>query len=124
MKYTLVIKIGIIFCVLSVLIGAFGAHALENIIGEKMDVFKTGVQYHMFHSISLILVGLLSKSFNINLQNIGYLLLTGIILFSGSLYLISIYKYSFLGIITPIGGMCFITAWCILLYKISFNINN
>ena len=116
----LFIKIGIAFCMLAVVIGAFGAHGLENVIGKKMDTFKTGVQYHMFHGLALIVTGILSKVFEIDVSIAGYLFIMGIILFSGSLYLISIYdKYSFLGMITPIGGLSFIIAWILLFLKLN-----
>ena len=55
------IQIGIIFCMLTVIIGAFGAHSLESTIGDKMDTFKTGIQYQIFHGIALIITGILSK---------------------------------------------------------------
>ena len=114
-----IIKTGIIFSALSIVIGAFGAHALENIIADKIDIFKTAVQYQIFHALALILVGIISKSFLINLDVIAYIFICGIILFSGSLYLISIYKISVLGIITPIGGTLYIVGWLLLLYKLS-----
>ena len=113
------IKIGIIFCIVSVIIGAFGAHGLSNMIGDEIEVFKTGVQYQIFHSLALILTGVLAKILNLDLNSVGYIFLTGIIIFSGSLYIISIYKYSFLGMITPIGGLFFIIGWIVLYYKIS-----
>ena len=114
----LFIKLGIIFCMLSVIIGAFGAHSLENTIGDKMDTFKTGVQYQIFHGIALIITGILSIVLKIDLNIVGYLFIIGIFLFSFILYLIAIYKYSFLGMIAPIGGLSFIAAWAILVYKI------
>ena len=114
-----ILKTGIFLCGLSVIIGAFGAHSLENIIGDKIETFKTAVQYQIFHAIGLILVGLIAKTFKLELNTVAYLFFSGIILFSGSLYLISIYKYSFLGIITPIGGLCFIIGWAILLFKLN-----
>ena len=114
----LFIKLGIIFCMLSVIIGAFGAHSLENIISDKMETFKTGVQYQIFHGLALIITGLLSIVLKIDLSLSGYLFVLGICLFSGSLYLISIYKYSFLGMVTPIGGLSFIIGWALLVYKI------
>ena len=113
----LFIKFGIAFCMLSVIIGAFGAHSLENIIGDKIETFKTGVQYQMFHGLGLILIGILSKVFEIDVSLSAYLFVTGIILFCGSLYLIAIYKYSFLGMIAPIGGLSFIIGWALLLYR-------
>ncbi len=113
----LFIKFGIIFCMLSVIIGAFGSHSLENIIGDKIETFKIGVQYQMFHGLALILTGVLSKVFEIDVSLSAYLFITGIVLFSGSLYLIAIYKYSFLGMIAPIGGLSFIVGWVLLLYR-------
>ena len=112
------IKIGIIFCMLSVIIGAFGAHSLKNIISDKKDIFQTGVQYQIFHGLALIITGILHKVLNIDLSIAGYLFIFGIIIFSGSLYIISIYKYSFLGMITQIGGLLFIMGWIFLFYKI------
>ena len=114
----LFIKLGIIFCMLSVIIGAFGAHSLESTIGDKMDTFKTGVQYQIFHGIALIITGILSIVLKTDLNIVGYLFIIGIFLFSFTLYLIAIYKYSFLGMIAPIGGLSFIVAWAFLLYKI------
>ena len=114
----LFIKLGIIFCMLSVIIGAFGAHSLESTIGDKMDTFKTGVQYQIFHGIALIITGILSIVLEVNLNTVGYLFIIGILLFSFTLYLIAIYKYSFLGMIAPIGGLSFVVAWAFLLYKI------
>ena len=115
----LFIKLGIIFCMLSVIIGAFGAHSLENTIGDKMETFKTGVQYQIFHGLALIVTGLLSIILKIDLSISGYFFILGICLFSGALYFIAIYKYSFLGMIAPIGGLSFIVAWIVLLYKIT-----
>ena len=106
---------------LSVIIGAFGAHSLESTIDDKMETFKTGVQYQIFHGLALIVTGLLSIVLKIDLSIAGYLFIVGICLFSGTLYLISIYKYSFLGMVAPIGGLSFIIAWSILFYKISIN---
>ena len=114
----LFIKLGIFFCMLSVVIGAFGAHSLESTIGDKMDTFKTGVQYQIFHGIALIITGILSIVLKIDLNIVGYLFVLGIFLFSFILYLIAIYKYSFLGMVAPIGGLSFIVAWVLLLYKV------
>ena len=115
----LFIKLGIFFCMLSVIIGAFGAHSLESTIGDKMETFKTGVQYQIFHGLALILTGILSIVLKVDLGIVGYLFIIGIILFSFILYLIAICKYSFLGMVAPIGGLSFIIAWALLLYKIN-----
>ena len=115
----LFVKIGILCYALSVVIGAFGAHSLESTIADKMETFKTGVQYQIFHGLGLILIGILSKVLGLDLSVSGYLMITGIVLFSGSLYLISIFKYSFMGMIAPLGGLSFIISWVILLFKIN-----
>ena len=115
----LFVKIGILCCALSVVIGAFGAHSLENTIADKMETFKTGVQYQIFHGLGLILIGILSKILGLDLSMSGYLMIAGIVLFSGSLYLISIFKYSFMGMIAPLGGLSFIISWFILLLRIN-----
>ncbi|MFL2568186.1 MAG: DUF423 domain-containing protein [Flavobacteriales bacterium] len=114
-----IIKLGIVFSILSIAIGAFGAHALTNIIADKIGVFKTAVQYQIFHALGLILIGIISKIFSVDLNIVAYLIISGIILFSGSLYIISIYKISLLGMITPIGGALFIIGWSVLLFKIN-----
>ena len=118
-KIMWIIKTGIIFSLISIIIGAFGAHALENIIADKIEVFKTGVQYQIFHALVLILIGILSKTFSVDLNTVAYLIIAGIILFSGSLYLISIFKTTSIGIITPIGGTLFIIGWSVLLFRLS-----
>tara|TARA_B100000676_G_scaffold224739_1_gene222238 strand:+ start:964 stop:1317 length:354 start_codon:yes stop_codon:yes gene_type:complete len=115
----LFVKIGILCCALSVVIGAFGAHSLESTIADKMETFKTGVQYQIFHGLGLILIGILSKVLGLDLSMSGYLMIAGIILFSGSLYLISIFKYSFMGMIAPLGGLSFIISWVILLLRVN-----
>ena len=115
----LFVKIGILCCALSVVIGAFGAHSLESTIADKMETFKTGVQYQIFHGLGLILIGILSKVLGLDLSMCGYLMIAGIILFSGSLYLISIFKYSFMGMIAPLGGLSFIISWVILLLRVN-----
>ena len=114
-----IIKSGIIFSILSIAIGAFGAHALANIIADKIEVFKTAVQYQIFHALGLILIGIIAKTFSVDLNIVAYLIICGIILFSGSLYMISIYKLSYLGMITPFGGTLFIIGWSLLLFRLS-----
>lgn len=115
------INLGAIFALLSVIIGAFGAHSLDSIIGNKINIFKTGVQYQMFHSLALILLGVISKITNLDFTKIGYLFCTGIILFSGSLYIIAIFKISKFGIITPFGGLLLIFGWLLMIFKISLS---
>ncbi|GIP43232.1 UPF0382 membrane protein YwdK [Paenibacillus sp. J45TS6] len=111
------IGIGSILVMLSVMIGAFGAHMLEPIIGEdKISVYETGVQYHMIHALGIILIGVIAKVFGEAKLLVwsARLLFIGIILFSGSLYALSISGLGPLGAITPLGGVSFIAGWICL----------
>ena len=113
----LFLALGSINALLVVLIGAFGAHALKaRLTVENMAVFQTGVQYHFYHAVGLILLGLIALQIPITpyLRWSGWLMLVGIILFSGSLYALSITNIRWLGMITPFGGMTFIIAWLML----------
>jgi len=109
--------LGSINALLVVLIGAFGAHGLKaRLTVENMAVFQTGVQYHFYHAVGLILVGLIATQLSSPpyLRWSAWLMIMGIILFSGSLYALSITNIRWLGMITPIGGMAFILAWLML----------
>ena len=111
------IGIGSILVMLSVMIGAFGAHMLEPIIGEdKISVYETGVRYHMIHALGIILIGVIAKVFGEAKLLVwsARLLFIGIILFSGSLYVLSISGLGPLGAITPLGGVSFIAGWICL----------
>jgi uncharacterized membrane protein YgdD (TMEM256/DUF423 family) len=101
---------------LAVMLGAFGAHALKTILtAEQLQVFETGVRYHFYHTIALLLTGILYREYtNKFLVWAGNLFITGIILFSGSLYVLSITGFKMLGMVTPVGGVCFIAAWVLL----------
>jgi len=89
---------------------------------EYLDTFKTAANYQMMHGIGLIIIGLINKQ-NANRCNIAAaaFMLTGIILFSGSLYLLTLTGTRWLGIITPFGGICFLIAWLILGFKYLFS---
>lgn len=109
--------LGSINALLVVLIGAFGAHGLKaRLTAENMAIFQTGVQYHFYHAVGLILVGLIAWHIPTSpyLRWSAWLMITGIILFSGSLYALSITNIRWLGMITPVGGMAFIIAWLLL----------
>lgn len=101
---------------LAVAIGAFGAHGLKShISAEMMQVYKTGVEYHFYHALGLLFIGLLSISMPSGLLNWSAILLTiGIILFSGSLYILAVTEIKWLGAITPLGGVSFIVGWILL----------
>ena len=113
----LFLALGCINAMLVVLIGAFGAHGLKaRLTVENMAVFQTGVQYHFYHAVGLILLGLIALQIPISpyLRWSAWLMLMGIVLFSGSLYTLSITNIRWLGMFTPFGGMAFILAWLIL----------
>ena len=102
---------------LAVSIGAFAAHMLRDRLSpELLNTFQTGVQYHMYHTLALFGIGLLMLNFPASslLRISAYLMMTGIFLFSGSLYLLSITGIRWLGAITPLGGLCFLAAWALI----------
>ena len=105
----------------AVILGAFGAHGLkERLTTDMLSVYQTGVQYHFYHALGLILIGILAFHLPSStwLRCSGWLMLTGIILFSGSLYLLSVTKLRWLGMITPLGGLAFILSWLLLTYAV------
>lgn len=102
---------------LAVMMGAFGAHALKNRLDEyALGIFETAVQYHFHHSFALLAVGViaLSQPQTTLLKTSGWLFLIGILVFSGSLYLLSLTGVRWLGAITPLGGLAFIGGWACL----------
>jgi len=111
------LALGCINAMLVVIIGAFAAHGLKaRLTVENMAIFQTGVQYHFYHAVGLILLGLIALQIPISpyLRWSGWLMLVGIILFSGSLYTLSVTNIRWLGMITPFGGLAFIIAWLLL----------
>ncbi|MFE6072861.1 DUF423 domain-containing protein [Paenibacillus sp. NPDC057886] len=109
--------LGAVLTMLSVAIGAFGAHMLKGKIGaDAIAVYETGVQYHMIHAIALLIIGLTAGQLgpSTKLKWAARLLFIGIIIFSGSLYVLSISGIKILGAITPIGGVAFIVGWLLL----------
>lgn len=95
-------------------LGAFGAHGLKSIVSEdSLKVFHTGVEYQFYHTLAMLFTGLLIEKFPSRfITAAGVLFIAGIILFSGSLYLLStIESLRWLGAVTPIGGLCFIAGW-------------
>lgn len=112
----LIIAAGAFNAFLAVAAGAFAAHGLKNILSvEYINTFKTAADYQMMHGIGLILIGILNKQ-NTNRCNIAaaVFMFVGIILFSGSLYALTLTGVRWLGIITPFGGLCFLIAWLTL----------
>jgi len=121
------IKVAILFCVTSVVLGAFGAHLLKDLLTENQIVsFQTGIRYQMFHGLSILILSL-NKDYFTNKLNISLQLMSvGVILFSLSIYLLNLQdllgvSLSFLGPITPLGGLFLIGSWSILLFSIKKN---
>lgn len=113
---------------LAVALGAFGAHLLEGRIADKyLSTWGTAVQYQMFHALALVAIGILMSSKvlgHVSQLNIaGYLILAGIVIFSGSLYVLSLTGISILGAITPIGGVAFLAGWIMLIVAAVKNAN-
>ena len=120
-------KIGVIFAFLSVILGAFGAHLLKDLLSvTELSSLKTGVRYQMFHALGIIILSLNQDKFTDKLNRVLQIMSLGVILFSFSIYLLSLQNIlsvsvSFLGIITPLGGLFLITSWTLLFFIIKKN---
>jgi uncharacterized membrane protein YgdD (TMEM256/DUF423 family) len=113
------LMLGSLNAFLAVVLGAFGAHVLKaRLSTDMLAVFQTGVQYQMYHALGLILIAVLSKQFsnNSSFNRSGWLFLVGIVLFSGSLYALSLSGIKVLGAITPLGGIAFLVGWFLLFW--------
>lgn len=102
---------------LAVVMGAFGAHGLKkNLAPDLMAIYETAVHYHIYHALGLLSVGLLALHLprTAYLRWSGILMTGGLLLFSGSLYGLSLSGHRWLGAITPIGGIAFVAAWLLL----------
>jgi uncharacterized membrane protein YgdD (TMEM256/DUF423 family) len=108
--------LGTVFGGLAVAAGAFGAHSLKAVLSEQMlDVFETAVRYQMYHALALLVVGWAARSSSLRLFRIaGWMFVSGIALFSGSLYLMTLSGSRWLGAITPLGGLAFLLGWALL----------
>jgi len=121
------IKVSILFCVVSVILGAFGAHLLKDLLSEtELSSFKTGIRYQMFHGLAILILSLNSNKFTNKLKTSLLLMSIGTVLFSFSIYFLSIddllsFSMKFLGPITPIGGTILITSWIYLLLNVKNN---
>ena len=109
---------GASLALLAVMAGAFGAHGLRNLVSERgLEVFQTAVTYQMYHSIALVLLALLAGQ-GLSRKLLGWsagFFLAGILLFSGSLYLLVLTDIRWIGPITPLGGVCFMLGWALLI---------
>ena len=110
---------GLFFCGFSVLMGAFGAHALKDKLSEySMLIYDKAVFYQLFHAFGILITAVLAQIFNTQTFNLsGLLFIFGILLFSGSLFVLSLTGIKWLGAITPIGGLLFIIGWIIIFFK-------
>ena len=111
---------GAVLCGLSVLLGAFWAHFLKDRLGaDSISTFETGVRYQMYHGFALLISGVLFENVNKRIRWIFGLFAVGAVLFSGSIYLLSLdellgYSLSYLGPLTPLGGLMLILGWVLL----------
>lgn len=113
----LFVLLGALSAFISVAAGAFGAHALKPRIGEHLlSIWETGARYQMYHALGLVLVGFLAGARGDSrvLGAAGWLFVAGTLLFSGSLYALSVSGVRVLGAITPLGGLSFLAGWIAL----------
>ena len=120
-------KVGVIFAFTSVILGAFGAHLLKDLLSTtELSSFKTGVRYQMFHALGIIILSLNQDKFTNKLNRVLQIMSFGVVLFSFSIYFLSLQNIlnislSFLGVITPIGGLFLITSWTLLFFIVKKN---
>ena len=120
------LKIAAFLGALTVIFGAFAAHAIKSRVNaETLSIFDTGVRYQMYHVFAIFLLGIIYKDFPFKYMIwAGNLFLSGIILFSGSLYALTFFKangnekMNWLGAVTPFGGTCFIVGWSLILLSL------
>jgi uncharacterized membrane protein YgdD (TMEM256/DUF423 family) len=114
--------IAAILLALAVGLGAFGAHGLKaRLDAYHLDIYKTAVLYHFLHALGMLIVATLPRTGTFppeSAELVCWLLLAGILIFSGSLYVLAITGVSALGAITPLGGLAFILAWLLLAWKL------
>lgn len=113
--------VGMLTMALGVVLGAFGAHGLKGkLTPEMMTVYQTAVSYHLWHGLGIIALGLLALQFPTSqgLVTAGWVMLLGLLLFSGSLYGLTLSGVKLLGAITPLGGLAFIVAWLLAAWSL------
>jgi uncharacterized membrane protein YgdD (TMEM256/DUF423 family) len=115
-----IISTGAIFGMLAIILGAFGAHALKKVLSiEELSTFETGVKYQMYHALFLVFIGTINELSQKAKKTIYYLVVFGVIFFSGSIYLLATnslttFDFKVIGFITPVGGLLLIVAWGVL----------
>ena len=117
----LILSTASILGVMSIVLGSFGAHLLEDhlILSDKLNTFETAVKYQFYHVFFLMILGLCYDQFNKSLTKYAFFsVLTGIFLFSGSLYVLCLTNNNMFGLLTPFGGFFLIIAWLIFLFSI------
>lgn len=112
-----VFKFGCLLIGIAVGLGAFGAHGWKEILtaNDSLETFKTGILYHFIHGLAIVLTSLSPFHNEKSIKAISIIFFSGILLFSGSLYFLSLFAWSWLGPITPIGGLSFLAGWSILI---------
>jgi uncharacterized membrane protein YgdD (TMEM256/DUF423 family) len=110
------LRFGTLMMALSVILGAFGAHALKDMLDANMlAVYNTGVEYQFYHALGLLVVAFVASHIDTQEVNIaGIIMFASIFIFSGSLYLLTITGIKWFGVVTPIGGTGFVISWVIL----------
>ena len=110
------ISIGAILGLLAVIIGAFGAHGLEGKLDSNaLTRYQTGVEYHFYHTGAVLIIGILYQDYKMRLLKLsGLFFIVGTLIFSGSLYAYALTGVKTFGMITPLGGICFILGWVLL----------
>jgi uncharacterized membrane protein YgdD (TMEM256/DUF423 family) len=129
-----ILVLGLIFAALSVLLGAFGAHALKSMVsGEKLQIFETGVRYQFMHAMALITLAIYCNQRNLSVKEqkrialAAHFFIAGTLLFSGSLYILTLIATTdhplipFIGPITPLGGLNFMLGWFLWLRVVFLN---
>ena len=132
--YRKILIFGLAFAALSVLLGAFGAHALKSMVsGEKLQIFETGVRYQFMHAMALITLAIYCNQRNLSVKEQKriawpvHFFIAGTLLFSGSLYILTSIATTdhplipFIGPITPLGGLCFMLGWFLWLRVVFLN---
>ncbi|SHM00169.1 Uncharacterized membrane protein YgdD, TMEM256/DUF423 family [Flavobacterium xanthum] len=119
-----ILSTGAILGMIAIILGAFGAHALKKVLTiDQLATFETGVRYQMYHAIFLLFIGL-TQDLSLKTKKTIYLLVVfGVLLFSGSIYLLATndltaFDFKIIGFVTPIGGLLLIVAWSILLLRV------
>ena len=117
----LFVSLGALAAALGVALGAFGAHALKaRLSADMLAVWQTAVQYHLWHALGLVAIGLLAQHLpaSVPVRVAGWLMVAGIVLFSGSLYALALSGTRWLGAVTPLGGACLIVAWLVVAFAL------